>query len=383
MHNAPRHLRSLRLSLGQDKAPIGLLLAAGCGVAVRSGGSPLVPDIAGMTAALKDELSSGVHTARFTRLLAVLGEDGVTDPNIEDWLTLVRALTLVAKGGPARELTLDDLDQLEAGITDGIVRLVEKDLPGTSTPFHDVAAWAGALERDLPVEIFTTNYDLLLEQAFESRRSPFFDGFVGVREPFFDNASISASNDKPLPARFTRLWKLHGSINWYLTTDGDVIRTGRGAGGRRLIHPSHLKYDESRQMPYLALLDRLRSFLAQRGALLVACGYSFRDRHINSVIAEALQANPTASVVGLLYGTLVPYTSAIALAESHANFGLYAEDEGIIGTRRGPWEGNKDELSSVTGLAGTAPDDVQVTVGNFVTLGSFLAGLLDRTDTSS
>jgi hypothetical protein len=56
MHDAARHIQGLRLSLGQDKAPLGLLLAAGCGMSVQAGDAPLIPGIAGMTAILTREL---------------------------------------------------------------------------------------------------------------------------------------------------------------------------------------------------------------------------------------------------------------------------------------------------------------------------------------
>jgi hypothetical protein len=377
VHEAARHVNALRLSLGQDKAPIALLLAAGCPVAVKVGGDPLVPDIAGMTAALRTSLSAGAAKEPFAKLLKCLEEDGVEDPNLEDWLSQVRALRTVAEGGAVRGLSKDDLDDLEVAITGGIVDQADPELPAATTPFHSVAAWAGAIERTHPIEIFTTNYDLLLEQAFESMRRPYFDGFVGAREPFFDNASISAgAGEDPLSSRFSRLWKLHGSVNWYLTEDDRVVRSQVAVGARRLIHPSHLKYDESRQMPYLALLDRLRAVLAQRGALLVACGYSFGDRHINAVLADGLQANPTGSLIGLAHGALEGYEAARTLAALHANFSLYARDAGVIGTREGAWRGDAGAPS----LHGVEEDSgaVRMTLGDFVKLGELFQSLLDR-----
>lgn len=313
-HDALRNIRELRLSLAQGRAPLGLLLSAGCGVAVKDSAQPLIPDIAGMTAALESSLTSGSVRDAFAELTTCLTQDGTADPNVEQWLSRVRALREVAGSGTVRGLSRTDLDSLEGAITEGIVGLVDKKLPDGSTPFHNVAAWAGAMEREQPVEIFTTNYDLLLEEAFESQRSPYFDGFVGTREPFFDNASVSYADASPLPARFTRLWKLHGSINWWEADAGKVTRSQVEAGTRRLIHPSHLKYDESRQMPFLALQDRLRAFLEQRGARLITCGYSFRDNHINATLRDGLQANPTASLIGLLYDALDDYDRAPRLA---------------------------------------------------------------------
>lgn len=71
-----------------------------------------------------------------------------------------------------------------------------------------------------------------------------------------------------IPARWTRLWKLHGSINWEKneeTVNGNkvtrVVRVTReAAAGKVMIFPSHLKFEQSRRMPYLAMLDRLRAF---------------------------------------------------------------------------------------------------------------------------
>lgn len=379
MHDAIRHIQGLRLSLAQDKAPLGLFLAAGCPVSVRLTEDPLIPDIQGMTAKLGATLTAGAQAAAFEKLSTCLLEDGVDDPNMEDWLTHLRALRLVAGGAAVRGLTKEDLDGLEEEITSGIVRLADVELPADSTPFHSVAAWAGAIERELPIEVFTTNYDLLLEQAFESMRRPYFDGFVGVREPFFDNASVSIHGGSPLPPRFTRVWKLHGSINWYLASSGQVTRSQERLGLRRLIHPSHLKYDESRQMPYLAMLERLRAFLGQRGALLVTCGYSFGDQHINAVLDEGLQSNPTSSLVGLMFGELARYDQAKKLALLRPNLGLYAFDQAVIGTRLGPWERTAASGPDVLGVRDNPAGDTEVILGDFAEFGQVLSGLLPDT----
>jgi hypothetical protein len=375
VHDASRHVRGLRLSLAQDKAPLALLLAAGCPAGVKNAaGDPLIPAMAGMTAALRASLKTSEHQEAFRALLTCLAEDGKADPNVEDWLSAVRSLRAVATGGAVRGLSKEQLEKLEEAIAGGIVDLVECELPD-ETPFHAVAAWAAGLERELPVEVFTTNYDLLIEQAFESMRGPYFDGFVGVRRPFFDNASVLAATRPEIPPRFTRLWKLHGSVNWFLTDSGEVVRTPEAPGVRRLIHPSHLKYEESRQMPYLALLDRLRGYLTQRGALLVTCGYSYRDGHINSVIGEALGGNATASLIALMRSGSTSYPEATAMAAKHANMALFAKDGAVIGTRRGPWQ--CDAASSQLGIQ-LDGKSVEVTLGEFGQFGELLTGLLGR-----
>jgi len=126
-----------------------------------------------------------------------------------------------------------------------------------NTPYHHVTAWIGAISRLYPIQLFTTNYDLLAEQALEENRVPYFDGFVGTRDTFFD---LQAMEQDALPTRWARLWKIHGSVNWTEDQDGKIHRR-HSPGSKQLIYPSHLKYDQSRRMPYLAMLDRLRTFL--------------------------------------------------------------------------------------------------------------------------
>ena len=161
------------------------------------------------------------------------------------------------------------------------------------------------------MSIFTTNYDLLLEQAFERNAVPFFDGFVGSRRPFLD---IHALEVDDVPARWARIWKLHGSVNWTLLADGSVVRSlPTSPDGQRLIHPSHLKYEESRRMPYLVMQDRFRAFFRQPSATLVTAGYSYSDQHINELLVDGLRGNPSAAAFAMLYGALDTYTEARGL----------------------------------------------------------------------
>jgi hypothetical protein len=205
-------------------------------------------------------------------------------------LSLVRALRDVAGAGGARGLSGDELERLDPAISDEVAAIARADLPGRDTPYHDVMRWVSGASRDEPVELFTTNYDLLAEQALEDVGVPYFDGFVGAREPFFD---VRAIEDDALPPRWARLWKLHGSINWCRSDHGAVIRTPNpDAVARRLIHPSHLKYEESRRMPYLALHDRLRAALRRPQFVMVTCGFSFRDEDARARRSPIARATP-------------------------------------------------------------------------------------------
>lgn len=336
--------------MGQSKRPLGLLLGAGCPASIEVDGSngearPLIPTIEGLTKLISDSLSSSKVGVQFRGLVEQLTEDQSIAPNLEAMLSRLRTLATVAGTHEVRGLTALAIDELEAAITDAIVDAVSVDLPSGPTPYDDVALWMRGTSRSYPVSAFTTNYDLLLETALERRDAPFFDGFVGSREPFLDIAAIEQDS---LPDRWARVWKLHGSSNWSLLPSGKVIRTAaKNREGRRLIHPSHLKYDESRRMPYLIMQDRLRQFLKEPGATLVTIGFSFDDAHINELIVQGIQGNPGATVFALQFGNLSIYENARSLALDNPNLSCLARDAAVIARAELPWAAlSEDDIAN-------------------------------------
>ena len=199
------------------------------------------------------------------------------NPNIETILSRVRSLAGVI--GKAKVHGLDGIGFKELGdaICTEIGKIVNQDLPAGPSPYTEIVAWITGADRPHPVEIFTTNYDLLFEQALERSKTPYFDGFSGANEPFFDPSSV-ASND--LPSRWVRLWKLHGSLGWTTNAKKEVIRAGQRCA-THLVFPEHLKYDQTQKAPYSALFDRLRAFLMTPDILLIAKCFSFEDAHIS------------------------------------------------------------------------------------------------------
>ncbi|MGH2402849.1 MAG: SIR2 family NAD-dependent protein deacylase [bacterium] len=353
------------------------------------GGSktPLIPDIAGITKIVRDKLAGQEPCGLILGTVeAHFQEDGRVSVTVEDMLTHVRALRTVAGKAKVRGLSADELDNLDEAICALIHEVADKLLPNLETPYHRIAAWVDAVPRDSPVEIFTTNYDLLMEQAFEDFRVPYFDGFAGVRKPFFD---LRAMEEDMLPPRWARLWKLHGSINWYRVEGKGVFRgtTAEDGSSKRVIHPSHLKYQESRRMPYLAMIDRLRAFLKQPTATLILCGYSFRDEHINEVIVQGLQSTQTAIAFALLYGKIAEFPQAVTLARKRSNFSILAQDGAVISGRESKWpERDAESAPPDNGMwvqwSPVDPDKengeltAEFTLGDFAVFGQFLQELV-------
>src|SRR5699024_3388536 len=154
----------------------------------------------------------------------------------------------------------------------------------------DFANWIGQAERKYPIEIFTTNYDLLFELGLEQKEIPYYDGFCGSYRPFFNPESVE---DFSFLSKQTKLWNIHGSLGWHYDKESEKILRIEISNEDIIIYPSTLKYKDSKKQPYESLLDRLSNFLRQDDSILITCGYSWGDEHINSRMISALKTNTT------------------------------------------------------------------------------------------
>lgn len=361
-HPLAQQLDYLRAALEQEKKPIGILLGAGAPMSIRVDDAPLVPGLEALTAFVLSDVSNDYRPS----VEALVGHLDESDRgNLEAILNYVRALASLPGVTPIRGIEKATLEKLDAAICRVVRERVNVDLPQSDNPYLSLALWIRAVRRLSPAQVFTTNYDLLVEQALERQRVAYFDGFMGSHEPVFD---LQAIEEDDLPSRWTLLWKLHGSINWTQDKAGNVIRRPAQAddNSSALVYPSHLKYDQSRRLPYLAMMDRLKAFLRKPGAILVSCGFSYRDQHINEVIDQSLRTNPTASVHATLYGSLGDYPEATTMATGLPNLALLAQDAAVIGGMRGAWAARDDN----------AGEEVEVCdLGDFAAFGSFLRNL--------
>lgn len=329
VHNPDQYMASLRQIIAQGRKRVGLLVGAGApaGIYPPGGDKPLIPAVAGLT----DMVMTALNPKYGETLTAVRAE--IENSNIETILSRVRSLGGVIGKTKVHGLDGEGYKGLSEAICMQIGKIVDQPLPAGPSPYTEFVTWISGTGREHPVEIFTTNYDLLFEQALERTRVPFFDGFTGSNKPFFDPSSV-ASND--LPARWTRMWKLHGSLGWAANARGEVVRTGH-ADATHLVFPEHLKYEQTQKAPYAALFDRLRAFLMTPDTLLIATGFSFADAHISARIDECLAANPSASVFAFQFKPLEQEIYACDIAGRRANMSLYSPDKAMINGIAAPW----------------------------------------------
>jgi hypothetical protein len=137
-------------------------------------------------------------------------------------------------------------------------------------------------------EIFTTNYDLVIDKYIESTKQPYYDGFnSGIWDPKGYEQNIEF-----------KIFKLHGAIDQYVTEKGRIVKVGvldarRTVDGEKLeeaiIYPMREK--EVYKDPFFELFTRLKTSLLSE-KICVVIGYSFGDEHIRNIFFDAVKRNP-------------------------------------------------------------------------------------------
>lgn len=144
-------------------------------------------------------------------------------------------------------------------------------------------------ERQVPV--FTTNYDGVLEEVAATKEVAVADNFVAHARGrrFWD------PTHRAFEATGLRLVKMHGSIYWHSTEDGEVIEhimqpAPRNAEGQPvaqlLIFPTRFK--DIYQRNYFPLYSAFTRTLGKASTLILV-GHSLRDEYLLAAVRERLK----------------------------------------------------------------------------------------------
>ncbi len=356
-HQVLGFANELSAKLATRSRHVCLFLGAGssraCGLPDMTGLTRLIQ--AGLDDALADVFTSQLEHQNLEQVLSRLRRISTL---LDDGEGTVDGLT----GAAAKELDQDICRQIVDGVS-----LEAAD----ATPVLRLAAWAARADYHLPVEIFTVNYDLLLETAFDSLGLPYFDGFMGSLRARFRTEYVEAGPSESaswLPAFFTRLWKLHGSVNWAWENDprADVVRLGGPVHDDQpaAIYPSDAKYDESRRVPFVVLQDRFRRALHHPESLVLISGYSFGDAHLNEMIFDAATRKQRSEFIAFSYGSIPDEVAERALLTP--NFQALGANEAIIGCKRSGWTAPGDTPTELW-------NDDKFGLGSFSNLATFLS----------
>lgn len=144
-------------------------------------------------------------------------------------------------------------------------------------------------------DIFTTNYDSCIENAFlrdKELKSKFTDGFQEIDGDFIFNDSFFQRQVSGTNYNY-RLFKLHGSVNWKRDPNNPnrIFR-------QNLFVPSELDYylmiypgtKKIEGYPFKEMYEHFRKELTV-SKYCVIIGFSFRDDYINEIFEDTLNEN--------------------------------------------------------------------------------------------
>lgn len=155
---------------------------------------------------------------------------------------------------------------------------------------------------DASISIFTTNYDLTFENAFDENDKlesigikKIEYGFANKRNKMVYDPSINFEWDHAI----LEYKKLHGSLDWNTDRNNHCVRSGIG---QRPSNPEimPLLYPGFKGIPTDDLFINLHDWLLERigeAELLIVIGFAFRDQYINNIFDFSLRKNKKLEVL--------------------------------------------------------------------------------------
>jgi SIR2-like domain len=208
------------------------------------------------------------------------------------------------------------------------------------------------------LQIFSTNYERLLEAGADIAGLRLIDRFVGTLAPIFRSSRLDIDVHYNPPgirgeprylegvARFT---KLHGSLDW-VSSNNNIYRVGIPFGAsefdaylkapglegadatKMMIYPNSSKDRETAGYPYVELFRDFAAAITRPNSALVTYGYSFGDEHINRVIEDMLTI-PSAHLV------VISYDDPLGrIMQMYEKLGRHAQITLLIGSHLGDFK---------------------------------------------
>lgn len=307
----------------------------GAGISL-DGNIPLMYPLTDRVEAILKAVGSAKDTEIYDSIVSELNESA----HVEHYLSHLGDLIAIAERSKNNSSVVngdsfnqDELRNLHASIISAIGNTVrygykksgDDEIIGTTEePIVDIKAhleFINALFRSRAnlksrsrLTFFTTNYDTLLEDALAFEKNIVIDGFSGGAVGFWNPEK--EFNRITIDPEHCLLYKLHGSIDWHRDEERGLLRSRYGTKylsnpSDIMIYPQATKYVETQKDPFASLFSNLRSSLNRNeDNVLIFCGYSFMDEHINAEIEAALKSSSNK-------------TNIIAFAKENPADGIY------------------------------------------------------------
>lgn len=229
------------------------------------------------------------------------------DKDIEAFLSHILLVEKISEEKASRLKPLRE--QLEKIIRDAC----QLELDSSNAPHKTFLDKITARKASEPrVQLFTTNYDTLFEQAAQEGGYAVIDGFSFTfprtfSGRYFDYDIVQRErtrlkDEESFVSKVFHLYKMHGSLTWEKTEQG-IVQQVNSTESPLIVYPASDKYESSYEQPYFEMMSRFQQALRRENTLLIVIGFGFRDKHIQNVILEAVNQNPSFQLVIVNYNS--------------------------------------------------------------------------------
>ena len=180
-----------------------------------------------------------------------------------------------------------------------------------------------SIKKQNHINIFTLNYDILIEVSAEKLGIPINNGFQGFQIRKFNPANfnyknyVETSNGDKKIEKSINLIKLHGSLSWEKDesvipygiiekqlelnkNDNENWKLNYSNKEKIIIYPVQTKKSYTLDLPYSEMFRQFNDVINKTNSTLFIMGYSFLDEHINDIIENSL-SNPFINIILFLY----------------------------------------------------------------------------------
>lgn len=232
------------------------------------------------------------------------------DKNIEDFLSF----TILYEKLNGEIIDKDDSKNLRIKLENKIAAACKLDLDETNQHHQDFIRKLTARKPSEPrIQLYTTNYDTLFEQAARRMNYVIIDGFSLSYPRVFNGTNFDfdivfrehtrVKQEESFVPNVFQLFKLHGSIDWEKNTKGQILQKEK-SDNPCIIYPASEKYESSYDQPYFEMMSHFQQTLRKENTLLIVVGFGFKDKHIQNVIKEASLQNHNLHVLIVCYGQI-------------------------------------------------------------------------------
>lgn len=144
------------------------------------------------------------------------------------------------------------------------------------------------------VTVVTTNYDRIAEYAADSINASIVTGFEGslIRKLDLPTQTTSMKRIRSRE-RTVDIWKVHGSLDWFLSEDNQVISFPLSTKipvrhSPMIVPPGKDKYSKTHNEPYRTIIAQADAAFLNAGSYL-CIGYGFNDEHIQPKLLNQIR----------------------------------------------------------------------------------------------